>query len=70
MPSMRIPYTGPLPPPLILPESASTLSGAVTALAEFLTAGTTAINNVGRRRGTVCLTGAGISVAVGLTTLL
>ena len=60
----RIPYTGPLPPPRIVPESANTLPGAVAALAKFL---------VGETRtpfhpdpSTVVLSGAGISVASGL----
>lgn len=34
---MRIPYTGPLPPPLIIPPSAATKHGAIAALAQFLT---------------------------------
>ncbi|KAL2432223.1 NAD-dependent protein deacylase SIR4 [Exophiala dermatitidis] len=38
-PLLRIPYTGPLPPPLIIPHSAATKHGAVTALANFLTSG-------------------------------
>ena len=57
---MRIPYTGPLPPPIIIPRTATTVTTAATALAEFLSA---------RRDGadkTVLLTGAGISVASGL----
>lgn len=54
---MRIPYTAPLPPPTIIPASASTLSGAVAALHEFLT------TDIGK---TVVLSGAGISVASGL----
>ncbi|EXJ78268.1 hypothetical protein A1O3_09429 [Capronia epimyces CBS 606.96] len=36
-PLMRIPYTGPLPPPLIIPPSAATKHGAIAALAHFLT---------------------------------
>ena len=58
-PFMRIPYTGPLPPPLIIPRSANTLRGAASAVEDFL-----------RPRpglhSTVLLTGAGISVASGL----
>ncbi|EHY59675.1 hypothetical protein HRR83_001049 [Exophiala dermatitidis] len=38
-PLLRIPYTGPLPPPLIIPPSAATKHGAITALANFLTSG-------------------------------
>lgn len=57
---MRIPFTGPLPSPKIIPTSASTLSGAISSLHDFLTA-------PGRRSGnTVVLSGAGISVASGL----
>ncbi|KAF1992027.1 DHS-like NAD/FAD-binding domain-containing protein [Aulographum hederae CBS 113979] len=36
MPLMRIPYTAPLPPPTIIPPSARTTSGAVSALTDFL----------------------------------
>lgn len=60
---MRIPYTAPLPPPTIIPASASTSDGALAALQNFLT------SNNPRRTGngrTVLLTGAGISVASGL----
>ena len=70
---MRIPYTGPLPPPIIYPASASTLSGAIEALASFLrppptnshpsTSGSSDARPPGK---TVLLTGAGISVASGL----
>ncbi|ORY08720.1 DHS-like NAD/FAD-binding domain-containing protein [Clohesyomyces aquaticus] len=38
MPLLRIPYTDPLPLPKIIPHSASTASGAIAALVEFLTA--------------------------------
>jgi NAD+-dependent protein deacetylase sirtuin 4 len=66
---MRIPYTGPLPPPLILPKSASTVPGAATALTQFLSAPPSrrlrGLNH-GRYDQTVLLTGAGISVASGL----
>lgn len=61
---MRIPYTGPLPPPLIIPKSASTAHGAAQAIAEFLTS-TSSTSNGGQDK-TVFLTGAGISVASGL----
>lgn len=74
MPLMRIPYTAPLPSPTIIPASASTLSGAVSALHDFLTAPvptttTTGVGNNGRGNSsgkTVILSGAGISVASGL----
>lgn len=62
MPLMRIPYTAPLPAPLIIPTSASTASGAIAALHNFLTAPPTN----GKNGKTVLLTGAGISVASGL----
>lgn len=52
---MRIPYTGLLPSPQIIPPEARTLSGTVNALVHFLAAG---------QGKTVLLTGAGISVAV------
>ena len=55
MVSMRIPYTGPLPLPRIVPPDAKSLNGAVNALVKFLTS---------NHDKTVLLTGAGISVAV------
>jgi NAD+-dependent protein deacetylase sirtuin 4 len=57
---MRIPYTAPLPSPTIIPTSASTLEGAVSALHDFLTAPSS------KKGKTVILSGAGISVASGL----
>lgn len=76
---MRIPYTGPLPSPLIIPKAATTVSDAATAIAEFLTnarlspqassSSTTARNaptTQTQNQKTVLLTGAGISVASGL----
>ncbi|KIX98761.1 uncharacterized protein Z520_05222 [Fonsecaea multimorphosa CBS 102226] len=73
-PLMRIPYTGPLPPPLIIPPSAASKQGAVAALAHFLTSPAPSaipITSPGQdeqreRNKTVLLTGAGISVASGL----
>ncbi|KAF2669699.1 DHS-like NAD/FAD-binding domain-containing protein [Microthyrium microscopicum] len=62
MPSIRIPYTSPFPVPRVIPPSAQELPGAIAALTEFLTSAKT----TGSKRGTVCLTGAGISVASGL----
>lgn len=60
---MRIPYTAPLPSPNIIPASAASLTGAVSALTSFLTSRT----NHGPGDGkTVILSGAGISVASGL----
>ncbi|KAL8842661.1 MAG: hypothetical protein Q9170_000436 [Blastenia crenularia] len=65
---MRIPYTGPLPPPTIIPRNANTSSGAISALTRFLSAPRPPLlppspHSNGR---TVLLTGAGISVASGL----
>ncbi|KAJ9155096.1 Sir2 family protein [Pleurostoma richardsiae] len=61
-PLMRIPYTDVFAPPTVIPSSAKSLSGAVAALQEFLTAPP--------RRGlpasAVVLSGAGLSVASGL----
>ena len=61
-PLMRIPYTGPLPAPIIYPSTANTLSGAISALTSFLTSPQYAA----QQKKTVLLTGAGISVASGL----
>lgn len=70
-PFMRIPYTGPLPPPVIIPRNANTPSGAIVALSTFLSApaspllkSSSSVEPGGRQ--TVLLTGAGISVASGL----
>ncbi len=68
-PLMRIPYTGPLPPPIIFPRSASNVAGAASALAQFLSARPSPrLHGLdhGRFDQTVLLTGAGISVASGL----
>lgn len=66
---MRIPYTGPLPPPVIFPKSASTVGGAASALAKFLSAPPSprvhGLDHV-RYDQTLLLTGAGISVSSGL----
>ena len=61
---MRIPYTGPLPPPIIIPRNANTPTGAIHALSNFLTAPKPSL--CPNSHGTVLLTGAGISVASGL----
>ena len=64
-PLIRIPYTGPLPPPIILPKSANTPTGATQALTRFLSPpGSDEQNRASRK--TVLLTGAGVSVASGL----
>ncbi|EAU31175.1 hypothetical protein ATEG_08002 [Aspergillus terreus NIH2624] len=69
-PSIRIPFTGPLPAPIIVPPSARTVSGAIDALLSFLTSPPSPYLrgvDVGRNAQTVVLTGAGISVASGLS---
>ncbi|KAI9755577.1 MAG: DNA-directed RNA polymerases I II and III subunit RPABC2 [Chaenotheca gracillima] len=73
---MRVPYTGALPPPRIVPSTANTSSGAIAALSDFLTAPpSTSLkpqnhDNVtsGSKAppSTVILSGAGLSVASGL----
>ncbi|MCJ1420726.1 hypothetical protein MMC32_007085 [Xylographa parallela] len=66
---MRIPYTGPLPPPIIIPRNANTPFGAICALQAFLSAPPSPRLQPPPRHGeskTVLLTGAGISVASGL----
>ncbi|KAK2767098.1 hypothetical protein FQN53_006650 [Emmonsiellopsis sp. PD_33] len=68
-PLIRIPFTGPLPPPLIHPPSASSVAGAIDALSSFIRAPPSPLlrgTDVGRNDLTVLLTGAGISVASGL----
>ena len=67
---MRIPYTGSLPPPTIIPIFANTPTGAINALTKFLSASTlpavhlSSVENTSTKA--VLLTGAGISVASGL----
>jgi NAD-dependent deacetylase sirtuin 4 len=67
-PLIRIPYTGILPAPSIIPRNANTITGAVAALNQFLTAppSTRLIASGEEPNSTVILTGAGISVASGL----
>jgi NAD-dependent deacetylase sirtuin 4 len=67
-PLMRIPYTGPLPPPRIIPRNANTARGAIAALSHFLTTPPAKSLNgqTAHPDSTVILTGAGISVASGL----
>jgi len=67
-PLMRLPYTGPLPPPSIIPRNANTITGSIAALSRFLTAGPPpSLQQVsGDPNSTVILSGAGISVASGL----
>lgn len=66
---MRIPYTGPLPPAIIVPRNANTPIGAIYALSKFLSA--PARDSLvspfkGNLPQAVLLTGAGLSVASGL----
>lgn len=64
---MRIPYTAPLPSPIIIPATAATLQGAVTALHDFFRAPPSPKTKAaGSSDKTVILSGAGISVASGL----
>ncbi|MCJ1326656.1 hypothetical protein MMC10_003321 [Thelotrema lepadinum] len=65
---MRIPYTGPLPPPQIIPRSANTPVGAIHALQNFLSTPPSGQRTSGKDAGSkaVLLTGAGVSVASGL----
>ena len=67
-PLMRIPYTGPLPSPNIIPRNANTITGAIAALSKFLTSPPTKSlpDGAGDPLSTVILSGAGISVASGL----
>ncbi|KAJ5263682.1 hypothetical protein N7478_011287 [Penicillium angulare] len=69
-PAIRIPFTGPLPPALIVPPSARTVAGAIDAISAFLAA-PPSIDlrgvDVGGHSQTVLLTGAGISVESGLS---
>jgi NAD+-dependent protein deacetylase sirtuin 4 len=61
MSRLRIPYTGQLPPPLLIPSAVSDVAGAIEALTNFLRPSR---NDAPPR--TTLLTGAGISVASGL----
>ncbi|RKF78381.1 NAD-dependent protein deacylase SIR4 [Golovinomyces cichoracearum] len=65
---LRIPYPGPLPPPKIIPRNAVSLTDAIAALTEFLTAppSRSLPDDVADPASTVLLTGAGLSVASGL----
>lgn len=67
-PLMRIPYTGRMSDPIIVPRSANTPTGSIAALIDFLSAKS---SRTGEHHGnakdqTVLLTGAGMSVASGL----
>ncbi|KAJ9657830.1 hypothetical protein H2201_008043 [Coniosporium apollinis] len=65
---LRVPYTTPFPPPIIIPRSANTSRAAIQPLIEFLTAPPSRHLKLDEARNdkTVLLTGAGISVASGL----
>lgn len=69
-PAIRIPFTGPLPPAIIVPPAARSVSGAIDAVCAFFAA-PPSFNlrgvDVGAHSQTVLLTGAGISVASGLS---
>ena len=66
-PLLRVPYTEPLPLLKIIPASASTASGAVAALVDFLSPSLPAPSRDHHGSGkALLLTGAGISVASGL----
>ncbi|KAL8873123.1 MAG: hypothetical protein Q9174_001353 [Haloplaca sp. 1 TL-2023] len=67
-PFMRIPYTGPLPPPIIIPRNANTATGAISAISKFLSAPQSSLvpPSLENNARTVLLTGAGVSVASGL----
>lgn len=66
---MRIPYTGPLPSPRIVPHDATTPTRAIAALTDFLTHPAPHHNRplpTASPSSTVIISGAGISVASGL----
>lgn len=70
MSPLRIPYTKPFPPAVVFPQAASTVAGAIDAIADFFTAPPSPFLqgiDVGNNAQTVILTGAGISVASGLS---
>ena len=67
---LRIPCTGPLPTPIIIPQRAESSRGATTVLSDFLLApdrvSLPSAHQSASKSRTVLLTGAGISVASGL----
>ncbi|QKX53013.1 uncharacterized protein TRUGW13939_00084 [Talaromyces rugulosus] len=70
MSPLRIPYTNPLPPAIVFPKTASSVAGAIDAVAAFFSAPPSPFLqgvDVGKNGQTVFLTGAGISVASGLS---
>ena len=60
--SIRIPYPGPLPPPVVIPRSATTIPIASQRLSEFLQPRLSSQ----RKTKTLFLTGAGLSTSSGL----
>ncbi|EEH42883.1 uncharacterized protein PADG_07703 [Paracoccidioides brasiliensis Pb18] len=70
-PLLRIPFPGPLPPPIIHPPSATSIPAAITAVASFLSSPNVNISqniiSSTNRTQTTLLTGAGISVPSGLS---
>jgi NAD-dependent deacetylase sirtuin 4 len=68
-PLMRIPFTEVLPSPTIIPRNANSLPGGIAALSRFLTAppSPSLLRGVAHPEAAVVLSGAGISVASGLT---
>lgn len=71
-PSIRIPFTGPLPPAIVTPAAARTVGGAIDAISAFFTAPPpphlrVAAANAPSPCQAVLLTGAGISVESGLS---
>lgn len=70
MSPLRIPYTKPFPPAIVFPKTANSVAGAIDAIADFFTAPPSPFLqgiDVGKNAQTVILTGAGISVASGLS---
>lgn len=64
-PLLRIPYTAEFSPPTVIPASASTLAGAVSALYNFLASPLPSRKGL-KSDSTLVLSGAGLSVASGL----
>ncbi|KAJ5908031.1 NAD-dependent protein deacylase SIR4 [Penicillium taxi] len=66
-PTIRIPFTSPFPPAIIAPKSAQSAEGAIDAVINFLTARAPQKLEGANLHKTVVLTGAGVSVASGLS---
>ncbi|OKL59711.1 hypothetical protein UA08_05143 [Talaromyces atroroseus] len=67
MSPLRIPYTQPFPPAIIFPKAASSVEGAIESLVNFFTAPPSPSLHGINGHQAVILTGAGISVASGLS---